>query len=81
MNQGTFHSVSYATSNWLTFDEALEKNKTCATKNQYPDDWFSKIVNQTLERIVIVSKDQLKTIPKEHHKNTEATLLKNLPAN
>ena len=27
--QGTVHSVFKATSNWLTLDQALEKNKTC----------------------------------------------------
>ena len=34
--QGAVHRVFNATSNWLAFDQALEKNKTCWTKNQYP---------------------------------------------
>ena len=50
--QGTFHRVFNATFNWLAFDQALEKNKTCWSKNQYPGDWSSKIVNQTLEKII-----------------------------
>ena len=62
--QGTVHRVSIATSNSLDFDQVLEKNKTCWTKNQYPDECSSKIVNQTLEKIIIGSKDQLKTTPK-----------------
>ena len=94
MIQGAIHSVLKATSNWLSFDQALEKNKCCWTKNQYPEEWSSKIVNQTLEKIISGGKDQLRRIPKEHQKarlnllisqlflyNTEATLLKSLQAN
>ena len=53
--QGTVHWVFNASSNWLAFDQALEKNKTCWIKNQYPDEWSSKIVNlffKTLEKII-----------------------------
>ena len=66
--QGTVHRVFNATSNWLAFDQALGKNKTCWTKNQYPEEWSSKIVNQTFEKIS-GSKDQLRTTPKEHQKS------------
>ena len=31
--QGTVHRVFNANSNWLAFDQALEKNKNCWTKN------------------------------------------------
>ena len=92
--QGAVHKVFNATSNWLAFDHALEKIKTCWTKNQYPEEWSSKIVNQTLEKIICGGKDQLRTTPKENQKtrlnllisqlffyNTEATLLKTLQAN
>ena len=68
MIQGTVHRVFNATSNWLAFDQALEKNKTCWSKNQDQEDWSSKIVNQTLEKIISGGKDQLRTIPKEHQK-------------
>ena len=61
-------SVLNATSNWLAFDKAFEKNKTCWTKNQYADEWSSKIVNQNLEKIIFGSKDQLKTTLKELQK-------------
>ena len=44
-----------ATSKCLDFDQALEKNKTCWIKNQNPDQWYSKKVNQTLEKIIISS--------------------------
>ena len=66
--QGTVHMVFNATSNWLAFDKALEKNKTCWTKYQYPEDWSSKIVNQTLEKIISGGKDQLRTTLREHQK-------------
>ena len=69
MIQGTVHRVFNATSNWLAFDQALEKNKSCWTKNQYPEEWSSKIVNQTLEKIISGGKDQLRTTPKEHQKS------------
>ena len=95
VNQGIVHSVLNATSNWLAFDQALEKNKTCWTKNQNTGEWYWKIVNQTLEMIIRGGKDQLRTTPKEHEKSktrcrdkttifffhAEATLLKTLQAN
>ena len=71
MIQGAVHGVFNATSNWLAFDQALEKNKTCWTKNQYPEEWSSKIVNQTLEKIISGGKDQLRTTPKEHQKKQD----------
>ena len=67
--QGTVHRVLNAISGWLAFDQALEKNKTCSTKNQYTEDWSSKIVNQTLEKIMSGGKYQLRTTPKEHLKS------------
>ena len=67
--RGTVHRVFNATSNWLAFDQALEKNKTCWTKNQYPEEWSSKIVKQTLEKIINGDKDQLRTTPKKHQKS------------
>ena len=92
--QGTVHRVFNATSNWFAFDQALEKNKTCWTKNQLLEDWSSKIVNHTLEKIISGGKDQLRTTLKKHQNarlvlmisqlffyNTEATLLKTLQAN
>ena len=68
---GTVRRVFYAASIWLAFDQVLEKNKTCWNKNDYPEKWSSKIVNQTLEKIISGSKDQLRTrpTPKEHQKN------------
>ena len=40
--QGTVLRVFNATSNWLAFVQALEENKFCWTKNQYPEEWFLK---------------------------------------
>ena len=67
--QGTVHSVFNATYNWLAFDQTLEKSKTCWTKNQYPEDWSSKIVNQTIEKTISGGNDQLRTTPKKHQKS------------
>ena len=64
--QGTVHRVFKATSIWLAFHQALEMNKTCWTKNQYPEEWSSKIVNQTSEKVIICCKDQLRKTPKGH---------------
>ena len=65
----TVHRAFNATSIWLAFDQALEENKTCWIKNQYPEHWSSKKVNQTLEKIISCGKDQLRTTPKEHQKS------------
>ena len=67
--QGAVHRAFNATPNWLAFDQALEKNKTCWTINQYPEEWSSKIVNQTLEKILSGGKDQLRATPKKHQKS------------
>ena len=65
--RGRFIGFFNAISNWLAFNQALEK--TCWTKNQYPEEWSSKIVNQTLEKLMSGDKDQLRTTPKEHQKS------------
>ena len=67
--QGTVHRVFNAISNRLAFDQALENIKTCWTKNQYPEDWSSKIVDQTLEKTISGGKDQLRKTPKKHQKS------------
>ena len=92
--QGAVLRVIYAASSWLAFDQTLEENETCLSKNQYPDEWSSRIVNKTLEKIISGGKDQLRTTPKGIKKarldlmisqlffyNTGATLLKILQAN
>ena len=43
--RGTVHRVFNATSDWLAFDQALEKNKICLNKNKYSDGCHAKIVN------------------------------------
>ena len=72
----------------------LKRTKLAEPRKQYPEEWFSKIVNQTLEKIISGGKNKLRATPKEHQKarlnlminqlyfyNTEATLLKTLQAN
>ena len=44
------------------------KNKTCWKKNQYPEEWSSKIVKHTLEKVTCGGKDLLRTTPKGHQK-------------
>ena len=74
MTQVKVHRVSNAASDWLTFDQAVEKNVTSCTKNQYPEELSSKIVNQTLEKIISGGEDQLRTTPKEPQKNKTRSL-------
>ena len=38
-------------------------------QNQHPSEWCSKIVNQTLEKMLMGNKDQFKATPKEHQKS------------
>ena len=59
---------SNATSNWFSFDQALRKYKTCWSKNQYLLEWYLKILNQSIEKMIIWSKDQMKTASKKHQK-------------
>ena len=66
---GMLHRVFNATSNWLAFYQALVKSKTCWTKNQYPEEGSSKIVNQILEIKISGGKHQLRTTTKEHPKS------------
>ena len=53
----------------LLLDQKSIWTKTCWTKNQYPEELSSKIVNQTLENIISGGKDQLRTTPKERQKS------------
>ena len=53
----------------MAFNQAFEKNKNYWTKDQYPEEWFSKMMNQTLQKIISRGKDQLRTTPKEHQKS------------
>ena len=85
MIQGTVHRVYNATFTWLTFVQAFEKNKTCWTKNEYPDEWSSNIMKKTLEK-KIGSKDHQRTeldliIIQQFFYITQATLLRTLHAN
>ena len=47
----------------------LKRTNIAGTKNQYPEEWSSNIVNQILEKIISGGKDQLRTTPKEHQKS------------
>ena len=47
----------------------LKRTKFAGRKIKNPEEWSSKIVNQTLERIISGGKDQLRTTSKEHQKN------------
>ena len=67
MIQGTVHRIFSATSDWQSFDVALKKNQEIWTKNQYPKEWSSSIVNETLDKIVTKEKVGAKPSQKEHH--------------
>ena len=57
--QGTVHRIATecnATSDWQYFDVALKKNQDIWTENQYPFEWPSSFVNETLDKIVTKEK-------------------------
>ena len=76
--QGTVHRIFNATSDWQSFDVALKKNQEIWTENQYPTEWSSSIVNETLDKIVTKEKVTLNPPQNEHHlkkvKRRELTL-------
>ena len=77
--QGAIRRVFNATINSLDFDQAPEKNKTCWTKNQYPNERCSKIANRTIrkKKIISGSKDHSKTKTKNSFKNARLGLIIN----
>ena len=68
MIQGTVHRIYIATSDWQSFDEALEKNQEIWTENHYPTEWSSSIVNETLDKIVTKEKVTAKPPQNENTK-------------
>ena len=67
MIQGTVHMIFYATSDWQSFDVALKKNQEIWTEIQYPTEWSSSIVDETLDKIVTKEKVTAKPPQNEHH--------------
>ena len=55
-----------ATSDWQSFNVALKKNQEIWTENQYPTEWFSSIVNETLDKIFTKEKVTEKPPQSEH---------------
>ena len=46
----------------------LKRTKLAGPKISNPEEWSSKKVNQTLEKIISSGRDQLRTTPKVHQK-------------
>ena len=67
MIQGTVHRIFNATSDWQSFDVPLKKNQEIWTENQYPTEWSSSIVNETLDKIIAKEKITAKPPQNEHH--------------
>ena len=67
MIQGTVHRIFNATSDWQSFHVALKKNKEIWTEHQYPTEWSSSMVNETLDKIVTKEKVTAKPPQNEHH--------------
>ena len=67
MIQGTVQRIFNATSDWHSFDVALKKNQEIWTENQYPTEWSSNIVKETLDKIVTKEKVTAKPPQYEHH--------------
>ena len=59
--------IFYATSDWQSFDVALKKNQEIWTENQFPTEWSSSIVNETLDKIVTKEKVTAKPPQNEQH--------------
>ena len=64
--QGNVHTIFNATSDWRSFDVALKKNQEIWTEKQYPTEWSSSIVNETLDKIVTKEKVTAKPPQNEH---------------
>ena len=56
--EGTVHRDFTSTSIWQIFYRSLKENENIWQKNQYPESWTSKIINDALQKII--SKAQLK---------------------
>ena len=75
--QGTVHRTFIATSDWQSFDVALKENQetwTDWTENQYPMEWSSSIVNETLDKIVTKEKVTAKPPQNEQHLKKDKSL-------
>ena len=67
MIQVTVHKILNATSDGQSFDVAHKKNQEISTENQYPTEWISSIVNETLDKIVTKEKVTAKPSQNEQH--------------
>ena len=65
--QGNVHRIFNATLDWQSFEVALKKNQVIWTKNQYPTEWSSSIVNETLDKLVTKEKATAKPPQNEQH--------------
>ena len=54
--QRTVHRIFNATIDWQSLDGALKKNQEIWNENQHPTELSSKIVNETLDKIVTKKK-------------------------
>ena len=72
--QGTVHVIFNATSDWQSIDVALKKNQEIWTENQYPTEWSSSIVKETLDKIVKKEKVTAKPPQNEQHPKKVKTL-------
>ena len=67
MIQGTVHRIFNAASDWQSFDVVLKKNQDIWTENQYPTEWSSNIINETLDKLVTKEKVTAKPHQNEQH--------------
>ena len=77
--QGTLHRIFNATSDWRSFDVALKKNQEIWIENNYPTEWSSSIVNETLDKIVTKKKVTAKPPQNEQHLKKVKSLNKREP--
>ena len=49
--EGTVHRIHHAMSDWVTFDNGIQKLKEDLAKNQYPPSFVDPIISRTIEKI------------------------------
>ena len=79
MIQGTVYRIFNGTSDWQSFDVAHQKNQDIWTENQYPTEWSSSIVDETLDKIVTKEKVTAKPPQYEHYLKKVKSLNKREP--
>ena len=58
--EGTVHRVFRSTSTWEDYDKAIKINRKQWLNNHYPENLFSRVASQALEKIIIIGEGRNK---------------------